>query len=101
METEIFNIITHIENVSKKRVTDEIIKSELRKKDVFIGEKGFETAVDNLVSSNQLELHGNDTKNLYFIITHRDTAILVPQLQESDDENSFNENNNSATKQYL
>ena len=70
METEIFNIISHIENVSKKRVTDEIIKSELRKKDVFIGEKDFETAVDNLVSSNQLELHGNDTKNLYFIITH-------------------------------
>ena len=44
-----------------KKVTDERIKSELRKKDMLIGEKDFETAINNLVSSNKLELRGNDT----------------------------------------
>ena len=47
METEILNIIGHIKNVCKKRVTDERIKSDLRKKDILIVEKDFETAIDN------------------------------------------------------
>ena len=92
METEILNIISHIKNVRNKRVTDEIIKSELRKKDMLIGEKDFETAIDNLVSSNKLELRGNDANKTYFITVHRDDTILVLQTQESDDENSVNEN---------
>ena len=93
METEILNIISHIKNISKKkRVTDERIKSELRKKDVFIGEKDFEKAIDNLVKSNKIELRGNDTNKMYFITTHQDDTILVPQTQESDNENSVNEN---------
>ena len=92
METEILNVISHIKSVGKKRVTDERIKSELRKKDMLIGEKDFETATDNLVSSNKLELRGNDTNKMYFITTHWDYTILVPQTQESDDQNSVNEN---------
>ena len=55
------------------------------------GEKDFETAIDNLVSSNKLELRGNETNKMYLVTTHRDDAILVPQTQESDDENSVNE----------
>ena len=84
--------------LAKKRVTDERIKSELRKKDVFIGEKDFEKAIDNLVSSNKIELRGNDTNKMYFITTHRDDTILVPQTQESDDENSVNENTTEIPK---
>ena len=79
MENEILNIISHIKNVSKKSVTDERIKSGLRKKDMLIREKDFETAIGNLVSSNKLELRGNGTNKLYFITTHRDDTILVPQ----------------------
>ena len=79
MENEILNIISHIKNISKKRVTNERIKSELRKKDMLIRGKDFETAVGNLVSSNKLELRGNGTNKLYFITTHRDDTILVPQ----------------------
>ena len=74
-ENEILNIISHI----KKRVSDQKIKSELRKKDMLIREKDFETAIDNLVSCNKLELRGNGTNKLYFITTHRDDTILVPQ----------------------
>ena len=59
---------------------------------MLIGEKYFETAVDNLASSNKLELRGNDTTKMYFITIHRDDIILVPQTQESDDKNSVNEN---------
>ena len=92
MKTEILNIISHIKNVSKKRVTNERIKSELRKKDMLIGEKDFETVIDNLMSCNKLELRGNDTNKMYFVTTHQDGTILVPQTQESDDENSVNEN---------
>ena len=92
MKTEILNIISHIKNVSKKRVTNERIKSELRKKDMLIGEKDFEMAIDNLMSRNKLELRGNDTNKMYFITTHQDDTILVPQTQESDDENGVNEN---------
>ena len=92
MENEILNIINHIKNVSKKRVTDERIKSELRKKDMLIGEKDFETAINNLVSSNKLELRGNDTNKMYFITIYRDDTILVLQTQESDDENAVNKN---------
>ena len=88
MENEILNIINHIKNVRKKRVTDERIKSELRKKDMLIGEKDFETAINNLVSSNKLELRGNDTNKMYVITIYRDDTILVPQTQESDDENT-------------
>ena len=62
METDILNIISHIKNVSKERVTDERIKSELRRKDMLVEERDFEMAVDNLVSSNKLELRGNDSK---------------------------------------
>ena len=62
METEILNIISHIKNDSKERVTAEIIKSELRRKDMLVEERDFEMAVDNLVSSNKLELRGNDSK---------------------------------------
>ena len=78
--------------LAKKRGTYKRIKLELRKKDKLIGEKDFEKAIDNLVSSKKLELRGNDTNNVYFITTHRDDIILVPQTQESDDENSVNEN---------
>ena len=92
METEILNVISHIKSVGKKRVTDERIKSELRKKDMLIGEKDFETATDNLVSSNKLELRGNDTNKMYFITIYRDDTILVLQTQESDDENAVNKN---------
>ena len=59
---------------------------------MLIGEKDFEKAIDNLVSSNQIKLRGNDTNKMYFITTHRNDTILVPQTQESDDENSVNEN---------
>ena len=52
MGTEIFNVISHIKNVSKKRITDERIKSELRKEDMSIEETDFETAIDNPVSRN-------------------------------------------------
>ena len=92
METEILNIISHIKSVSKKRVTDGRIKSEVRKKDMLVEEKDFELALDNLVSRNKLELRGNDSNKMYFITTHRDDTILVPQTQESDNENSVNEN---------
>ena len=85
METEILNIISH-------RVTDARIKSELRKKDMLIGANDFETAIDNLVSSSKFELRGSDTNKMYFIITHQDDTILVPQTQESEDKNSGNEN---------
>ena len=78
--------------LAKKRVTYKRIKLELRKKGKLIGEKDFEKAIDNLVSSKKLELRGNDTNNMYFITTHRDDIILVSQTQESDDENSVNEN---------
>ena len=92
METEILNIISHIKSVSKKRVTDGRIKSEVRKKDMLVEEKDFELALDNLVSRNKLELRGNESNKMYFITTHRDDTILVPQTQESDNENSVNEN---------
>ena len=59
---------------------------------MLIGEKHFETAIDNLVSSNKSEPRGNNTNKIYYITTHRDDKILVPQTQESDDENSTNEN---------
>ena len=62
METEILNIISHIKNDSKERVTAEIIKSELRRKDMLVEERDFEMPIDNLVSSNKLELRGNDSK---------------------------------------
>ena len=62
METDILNIISHIKNVSKERVTDERIKSELRRKDMLVEERDFEMAIDNLVSSNKLELRANDSK---------------------------------------
>ena len=60
METEILIVTSHIKNVRKKRVIDERINSELRTKNMLIGEKGFETAIDNLVESNKLEIRGND-----------------------------------------
>ena len=78
--------------VSKKRVTDERIKSELRRKDMLIGEKDFEMAVDNLVSSNKLGLRSKYSIKMYFITTHRDDTILVPQTQESDGESSVTKN---------
>ena len=78
--------------VSKKRVTDERIKSELRRKDMLIGEKDFEMAVDNLVSSNKLGLRSKYSIKMYFLTTHRDDTILVPQTQESDGESSVTEN---------
>ena len=59
---------------------------------MLIVEKDFETAIDNLVSSNKLELRGNDTNKKYFITIHRDATILVSQTQESVDENTVNEN---------
>lgn len=37
-----------------KRVTDERIKPKFKNKDMSIAEKYFETAIDNLVSSNKL-----------------------------------------------
>ena len=101
METKILNVICHIKNFSKKRVTDERIKSELRKKDMLMGVKDFETAIDNLVSSNKLELCRNYSNKMYFITTHRDDTILVPQTQESDGENSVNENREAATRGVL
>ena len=58
---------------------------------MLIGEKDFEKAIDNLVSSNKIKLRENDTNKMYFTTTHRDDTILVPQTQESDDENSVNE----------
>ena len=60
METEISVVTSHIKNVRRKKVIDERINSELRRKNMLIGEKGFETAIDNLVESNKLELRGND-----------------------------------------
>ena len=59
---------------------------------MLIGEKDFETAINNLVSSNKLELRGNDTNKMYFITIYRDDTILVLQTQESDDENAVNKN---------
>ena len=98
MVTEILNIIGHIKNVCKKRVTDERIKSDLRKKDILIVEKDFETAIDNRVSSHKLELRGNNSNKMYFITTHRDDTILVPQTQEPDGENCGNENTNETSQ---
>ena len=91
MGTENLSVISHIKNVSKKRDTGGIIKSELRKKDMLIGGKDFESAIDNLVGSNKLELRGHGSNKMYFISTHQDDTILVPQTQESDCENSANE----------
>ena len=60
METEILIVTSHVKNVRRKKVIDERINSELRRKNMLIGEKGFETPIDNLVESNKLELRGND-----------------------------------------
>ena len=51
-----------------------------------------ETAIDNLVSSNKLEIRGNDSNKIYFITTYRDDIILFPQTQQSGCEKSVNEN---------
>ena len=72
----------------QKRVTDERIKSESRKKEILFGEKDLETAIDNLVSSNKLEIRGNDSNKIYFITTYRDDIILFPQTQQSGCEKS-------------
>ena len=52
MGTEIFNVISHIKNVSKKRITDDRIKSELRKEDMLMEKTDSEMAIDNPVSRN-------------------------------------------------
>ena len=39
METEILIVTSHIKNVRKKGVTNERINSELRRKNMLIGEK--------------------------------------------------------------
>ena len=50
-----------------------------------------EAAIDDLVSSNKLEIRGNDSNKIYFIITHRDHIILFPQTHQSGCEKSVNE----------
>ena len=52
----------------------------------------FETAIDSLVNNNELELCGSDSSKTYFMNTHRNNIILVPQTQESESENINNEN---------
>ena len=69
METEILIVISYIKYVSKKKVTDGRNKSELRKKDTLIRGKDFQTTIDSLLSSYNLELRGNDSKKM---CSHRD-----------------------------
>ena len=63
-------LLVTTENVSKKSVTDKRMKSELRGIDMLLGDKHFETAIDNLVSSYKLELCGNNSTKMCFITTH-------------------------------
>ena len=62
---------------------------------MLIEQKDFETAVNSSMSTNKLELCGNDT----FITTNRDDTILVPQARESDGENKDNGNTRGNLKQ--
>ena len=64
---------------SKMLAKNELMMKELRKKDMLTGKKDFETAVDNLVSSNKLELRGNDSNTMYFITINQNDTILVLQ----------------------
>ena len=64
---------------SKMLAKNELMMKELRKKDMLTGKKDFETAVDNLVSSNKLELPGNDSNTIYFITINQNDTILVLQ----------------------
>ena len=64
---------------SKMLAKNELMMKELRKKDMLTGKKDFEMAVDNLVSSNKLELRGNDSNTIYFITINQNDTILVLQ----------------------
>ena len=64
----------------------------MRKKGLLTNEIEFETAIDSLVNNNELELCGSDSSKTYFMNTHRNNIILVPQTQESESENINNKN---------
>ena len=67
METEIFNSINYIKNISKKRVTFERITSHVKKKNVWIDEEDIQTIFNNLVKALNYFFRGNDSNKSYLV----------------------------------
>ena len=79
MENEIFESITHIKNISKKKATAEKIFSNLKKRNVNITSDDLQLILDEMVTGNLLIDNGSGASRSYLI----PEEIIVPDTQNA------------------
>lgn len=94
METEIFNSINCIENISKKWVTFERTSLTKIMRKINSWER-LRAIIDDLINSSKLDFGENDSDKSYFIPSHSSEGyytVLALKIQEVNDSNEDNEN---------
>ena len=80
MENEILESIKHI-NISKKKVTEEKIFTNIKKRNLTIAYEGLQHILDKMFMDNMLHESGSGVSRTYLIPEDPD-KILVPDTQD-------------------
>ena len=81
MENEILESIKHIKNISKKKVTEEKIFTNIKKRNLTIAHEGIQHILDKMFMDNMLRESGSGVSRTY-LIPEDPEKILVPDTQD-------------------